>query len=194
MWRYISTGPWRIVVIHPVNSRNWLWISPVTTRYICTFTGASLTPQQALHITIIILFWQCTHNCVHVHTQGQHSKCPSISPCHTPAYTPSKIKLDNEKAIESLRQQLKSTYIYRSAEDFCRVRTTCTVELLLYVCLLFKCRDTYWVESFNHQLLTYLPKRIHFSTVTFNMRMNLAVLDWVRMFDNFAWHCTCTLD
>ena len=56
--------------------------------------------------------------------QGQHSKCPSISPCHTPAYTPSKIKLDNEKAIESLRQQLKSTYIYRSAEDFCRVSTT----------------------------------------------------------------------
>ena len=49
-----------------------------------------------------------------------------------------------------------------------------------------QCRDTYWVESFNHQLLTYLPKQIHFSTVTFNMRMNLAVLDWVRMFDTFA--------
>lgn len=94
------------------------------------------------------------------HYQGQHSKCPATSPCHTPAYTPSKIKLDNDKAIESLCQQLKSTYIYRSAEDFCR------------------CRDTYMVESFNHQLLTYLPKRIHFSTVTFKMRMNLAVLDW----------------
>ena len=25
----------------------------------------------------------------------------------------------------------------------------------------------YWVESVNHQLLTYLPKRIHFSTKTF---------------------------
>ena len=98
---------------------------------------ASLAPQQALHITIIIiilLLWQCTYNCVMLctchdvhtcmHTQGQHSKCPSTSPCHTPAYTPSKIKLDNEKAIESLRQQLKSTYIYRSAEDFCRVSTT----------------------------------------------------------------------
>ncbi|KAL5510349.1 hypothetical protein EMCRGX_G005879 [Ephydatia muelleri] len=41
-----------------------------------------------------------------------------------------------------------------------------------------ECRDTFWVESFNHQLLTYLPKRIHFHTKTFEMRMNLAVMDW----------------
>ena len=44
-----------------------------------------------------------------------------------------------------------------------------------------KCRDTFSVESFNHMMLTYVPKRIHFSTCTFNMRMNLAVLDWVRL-------------
>ncbi len=42
-----------------------------------------------------------------------------------------------------------------------------------------QCRDTFWVESFNHQLLTYLPKRIHFGSSTFDMRMNLAILDWV---------------
>ena len=42
-----------------------------------------------------------------------------------------------------------------------------------------QCRDTYWVESFNHQLLCYIPKRIHFSTRVFSMRMNLAVIDWV---------------
>ena len=35
--RYISTGLWRTVAIHPVNSRSWSWISRVTTRYICTF-------------------------------------------------------------------------------------------------------------------------------------------------------------
>ncbi|KAL5491271.1 hypothetical protein EMCRGX_G016524 [Ephydatia muelleri] len=40
------------------------------------------------------------------------------------------------------------------------------------------CRDTFWMESFNHQLLTYLPKRIHFHTNTFKMWMNLAVIDW----------------
>ena len=33
------------------------------------------------------------------------------------------------------------------------------------------------MESFNHKLL---PKRIHFHTDTFNMRMNFAVMDWVR--------------
>ena len=46
---------------------------------------------------------------------------------------------------------------------------------------LFQCRDTFWVESFNHHLLTYLPKRIHFRTDTFKMCMRLAVLDWVSL-------------
>lgn len=35
------------------------------------------------------------------------------------------------------------------------------------------------MESFNHQLLTYLSKRIRYSTATYRLRMNLAVLDWV---------------
>ena len=35
------------------------------------------------------------------------------------------------------------------------------------------------MESFNHILLTYIPKRIHFFTTTYTMRMNLAVMDWV---------------
>ena len=29
-------------------------------------------------------------------------------------------------------------------------------------------------------LLTYVPKRIHFGSATFLMRMNFAVMDWVR--------------
>ena len=29
-------------------------------------------------------------------------------------------------------------------------------------------------------MLTYVLKQIHYSTKTFEMRMNLAVLDWVR--------------
>ncbi len=44
---------------------------------------------------------------------------------------------------------------------------------------MLQCRDTFWVESFNHQLLTYIPKRIHFGSSTFEMRMNLAIMDWV---------------
>ena len=51
--------------------------------------------------------------------------------------------------------------------------------MYMYI-LIPQCRDTSWVESFNHMLLIYVPKRIHFGTATFLMRMNLAVLDWVR--------------
>ena len=36
-------------------------------------------------------------------------------------------------------------------------------------------------------LLTYIPKRIHFSTTTYTMRMNLAVMDWV----SSIFHFTC---
>ncbi|KAL5509605.1 hypothetical protein EMCRGX_G004999 [Ephydatia muelleri] len=63
-------------------------------------------------------------------------------------------------AINAYEAALRKTVIYKNA-DSCHL-----------------CRDTYWVESFNHQLLTYLPKRIHFHTKTFEMRMNLAVMDW----------------
>eukprot|EP00731_Ephydatia_muelleri_P037463 Em0477g2a len=63
-------------------------------------------------------------------------------------------------AISAYEAALRKTLIYKNA-DSCHL-----------------CRDTYWVESFNHQLLTYLPKRIHFHTKTFEMRMNLAVMDW----------------
>ena len=48
----------------------------------------------------------------------------------------------------------------------------------MIVIITFQCRDTYWVELFNHQL-TYLQKRIHFGTATFCMRMNLALCDRV---------------
>ena len=47
----------------------------------------------------------------------------------------------------------------------------------LYILLYYS--DTYSVESFNHMMLTYVSKQIHFSTRTFSMRMQLAVLDWV---------------
>ena len=52
-----------------------------------------------------------------------------------------------------------------------------------------QCRDTYWVESFNNVILLYCPKRIHFADRTFNMRIHLAVLDWVSM----NWHVLACL-
>lgn len=50
-----------------------------------------------------------------------------------------------------------------------------------------QCRDTYWVESFNNCILIYCPKRIHFADRTFNMRIALAVMDWVSR----RKYCTC---
>ena len=37
------------------------------------------------------------------------------------------------------------------------------------------------MESFNNQLLSYLPKRIHFGSRMFDMRMKLALMDWVKI-------------
>ena len=85
--------------------------------------GDSSSKPQELILNIpchyqVHLYFHNNIMTVYLQSRHMHSKCPSTSFCHTPAYTPSKIKLDNEKAIESLRQQLKSTYIYCSAEDF----------------------------------------------------------------------------
>ncbi len=39
-----------------------------------------------------------------------------------------------------------------------------------------------------HHLLTYAPKRIHFGTETFVMRMNLACMDWVSEMCVYTYH------
>eukprot|EP00731_Ephydatia_muelleri_P015970 Em0009g394a len=94
------------------------------------------------------------------HFQGDHQSCSSESPCQQPGYVPKRKPLTMPAAISAYEAALRKTLIYKNA-DSCHL-----------------CRDTYWVESFNHQLLTYLPKRIHFHTKTFEMRMNLVVMDW----------------
>ena len=58
-------------------------------------------------------------------------------------------------------------------------------ETLHLLPLYFQCRDTFWIESLHMVMLIYAQKRIHFSRKdTYEMRMQLAVLDWV---------CTTTL-
>eukprot|EP00731_Ephydatia_muelleri_P006588 Em0003g836a len=94
------------------------------------------------------------------------------------AYTGDEAKDDQRlcvvehKAIRCLCQGLVQQHC-------CRLRPTWQLESFM------KCRDTFWMESFNHQLLTYLPKRIHFHTNTFKMRMNLAVIDWMSIIEVF---------
>ena len=41
-----------------------------------------------------------------------------------------------------------------------------------------KSRDTHYVESFNNALLQYHDKRIVFGIETYEIRINLAILDW----------------
>ena len=43
----------------------------------------------------------------------------------------------------------------------------------------FQCRDTFYIESFHVVVLIYAPKRIHFGDDTYEMRVSLAILDWV---------------
>ena len=129
-------------------------------------------------------------------TQGDHRGCHHESRCHKPGYIPKRQLLSNPAAIKALEGALKKTSIYRFADHFCRVRQPFLM-LSVPSCAsssVIQCRDTYWIESFNHQLLTYLPKRIHFGNDTFVMRMNLAVLDWVSSGDKKAFivltcHC-----
>ena len=54
-------------------------------------------------------------------SQGQHSGCHHSSSCHMPNYTPSKDHLTDPRAIQSLANMLRTTYIYHFAQDFCRV-------------------------------------------------------------------------
>ncbi len=81
-------------------------------------------------------------------------------------YTPSKDKLTCSKATQALIKHLKATYVYRHAQSFCRVRIMIvhvriiytmsqhTYMWVLWSLFCIQCRDTYWVESFNHQMLT----------------------------------------
>ena len=166
-------GAWKTAEIAQISCGSWSWIFLNIIRY----AVAGIWPYR-LHLRHSFIL------------QGDHRGCHPTAPCHVPGYIPSKVKLTNQRAVQQLVKHLKATYIYQNAEAFCRVLNLMCIQFdyqLYAVLFLFmssltmQCRDTYWVESFNHQLLTYLPKRIHFTTDTFVMRMNLALMDWVCM-------------
>ena len=53
-------------------------------------------------------------------SKGDHSGCFHNSPCHTPAYSPSKVPLKDPRAAAALLAKLQDTYIYRQAGSFSR--------------------------------------------------------------------------
>ncbi|XP_078700991.1 uncharacterized protein LOC144927455 isoform X2 [Branchiostoma floridae x Branchiostoma belcheri] len=94
------------------------------------------------------------------HYMGNHEQCHAGSPCQSSVWRPRKVLLKDPDAIEAYTKFLKSTEVYKRAEHY------------------IMCRDTYMVESFNNVILIYAPKRVHFGDSVFNMRVQLAVLDW----------------
>ena len=95
------------------------------------------------------------------HFQNNHQYCHETSRCKTDKnYIPSKTKNCDPKAEALLGQALMNTQIYKSPRDY------------IY------CMDTYYVESFNNALLQYHDKRINFSREVYQLRRNLAVIDW----------------
>lgn len=95
------------------------------------------------------------------HYQGDHSNCHQESRCQEEGYVCSKKPLVTAQAIAAYRKAIVGTNMYKFAEDYAL------------------CRDTYWIESLHMVMLIYAQKRIHFSCKdTYEMRMQLAVLDW----------------
>ena len=70
------------------------------------------------------------------------------------------MRLTDNKAIELLDKCIKGLYIYKHPSQYT------------------ECVDTHHVESFNNVVLVYVDKRIHFQSVMYEMRVNLATLDW----------------
>ena len=74
--------------------------------------------------------------------------------------------------IKAYENALKRTLIYRFAGSFCRVCSF--MQVLLVISLLGPNSRVETPSGWSYQLLTYLPKRIHFHTNNFKMRINLA--------------------
>ena len=73
--------------------------------------------------------------------QGIHSDSHPSSSCHDAGYIPSRVQLTNPQACQALLSGLKDTYVYRYAEDFCRVCMLVTVSPLAIFSKNVQCRD-----------------------------------------------------
>lgn len=94
------------------------------------------------------------------HFQNNHADCDQQSNCKGDGYTPAFVIVTDPVAVGLLTTYVHSLVVYKSAEDY----------------VLGK--DTYYVESFNNVCLLYLDKRIHYGDHMYELRSNLAVLDW----------------
>ena len=95
------------------------------------------------------------------HYKGNHVDCFVTSRCHRDRkYIPTKTQITDPVAEEILTKFLRNLEMYRHPD-------------------LFKyCDDTHWIETFNNALLQYHDKRIVFGKEQYDLRTDLAILDW----------------
>ena len=68
---------------------------------------------------------QLLSKAIHTYFPVGNPLCHPSSSCHVHWYIPSRVQLTNPQACQALLSGLKDTYVYRYAEDFCRVCITC---------------------------------------------------------------------
>uniref|UniRef100_A0A090X9T5 Uncharacterized protein n=1 Tax=Ixodes ricinus TaxID=34613 RepID=A0A090X9T5_IXORI len=98
-------------------------------------------------------------NCVN-HFCGKHEKCSVESPCKEHGHVPTTLLIKDPVALELLSTFLRTTTVFKNAEDY------------------VKSKDTFYIESFNNSMLIYLDKRVHYQDKSYNLRQSLALLDW----------------
>ncbi|XP_068751250.1 uncharacterized protein [Montipora capricornis] len=96
------------------------------------------------------------------HYQGKHDLCHQDSRCKHAGYICSKKKVFDPKAVDAYKTAIMKTTIYKNPSDY------------------LLCRDTFYIESFHVVVLIYAHKRIHFGDDTYEMRVSLAILDWLQ--------------
>ncbi|KAM7313419.1 uncharacterized protein ISCGN_003284 [Ixodes scapularis] len=97
-------------------------------------------------------------NCVD-HCCGRRFNCVEDSPCKTAGHVPSTLFTQDPVAENLLSSFLRSTTVFKNAGDYGQAT------------------DTYHV-SFNYTMLIYINKRVHYMDRSYNLRQDLAVLDW----------------
>lgn len=95
-----------------------------------------------------------------LHFQNIHNQCDATSDCRRHDHVPSSTIITDPTAVQLLRKTLHDLTVYKNAEDY------------------MMSKDTYYIESFNNTCLIYLDKRIHYKNQMYQLRSDLAVLDW----------------
>ena len=95
------------------------------------------------------------------HYKDDHSACSLKSRCRTDSnYEPSRIILTSKKTEDLLTSVITKSTLYTAAADFVLGRSTSHV------------------ESFNNTMNMFHDKRIYYSDIEYNTRLQIAAMHW----------------